>query len=470
MSGDGGDQIKLWREQRGISLRELARRCKISAPYLLDIERGRRVPSEAAIAKLADELEVSSELLAKLFASPKGKKALGDLEQSRPTKLASHSETKSVQTATALGTHSAGNIPQPDTIIQLIASGLVQLQQRMSHSQVIEAPYPQLLQRGFDLLVLSCLRSRRTPPAHIPDLLELCERPFSEWPLANIPADIHPRDALLCRQTPTYFCEEFARLERDVEAAVSEERFMEKAMQACAESPTTYTALRELLIRRPVLTEKESFEIRFNPPFNSIANLIEEAYQPAPGYYVYQGFYRCCPHCGGMLIRSSGLDFVCQEETCDSSPTRDEVQFRHIHESEGALYLIRPLRRYVSAPGRAEVWLRDQLQKLGKRKLQIEMWPALDAYDLRLIFTDGEVWAVDVKDWASPYLLAQNVKPFRRDPAWDKALFVFPDHRGKDRPNYLSSFRSRCDWLKESGTEVMFASEFLKMARSKVKR
>jgi len=42
---DGGNVRKM-RESKGLSLRELARRMKISASYLCDIELGRRQPAK----------------------------------------------------------------------------------------------------------------------------------------------------------------------------------------------------------------------------------------------------------------------------------------------------------------------------------------------------------------------------------------------------------------------------------------
>lgn len=37
-----GSQLRLAREQKGISLRTMAKTLKFSAPYLCDVERGRR--------------------------------------------------------------------------------------------------------------------------------------------------------------------------------------------------------------------------------------------------------------------------------------------------------------------------------------------------------------------------------------------------------------------------------------------
>lgn len=58
-----GQFIRELREARGMSLRDLASRIKVSAPFMSDVERDRRDPSDQRIAEIARELEVSPEYL-----------------------------------------------------------------------------------------------------------------------------------------------------------------------------------------------------------------------------------------------------------------------------------------------------------------------------------------------------------------------------------------------------------------------
>jgi hypothetical protein len=92
----------------------------------------------------------------------------------------------------------------------------------------------------------------------------------------------------------------------------------------------------------------------------------------------------------------------------------------------------------------------------------------MDAYDLRLTFPGQEVWAIDVKDWASPYRLAETVKPFRTFPTWDRAFFVFPDRYKNKHRNYLEAFRSRCVYLNER-IQAVFESDLVAAARQKLR-
>jgi DNA-binding Xre family transcriptional regulator len=58
---DGESPVKVWREKRGRSQRELAAAAGVSAGYLAEIETCRKPGSVAALARLARALEVQIE-------------------------------------------------------------------------------------------------------------------------------------------------------------------------------------------------------------------------------------------------------------------------------------------------------------------------------------------------------------------------------------------------------------------------
>jgi len=107
---------------------------------------------------------------------------------------------------------------------------------------------------------------------------------------------------------------------------------------------------------------------------------------------------------------------------------------------------------------------------LRERGLQVELWPEFDRYDLRLRFADGEAWAVDVKDWAEPSLLARRVNaqaaPFTSGPRWSRAFFVFPQERQRERPDYVRAFENHCHVLSD-GVEAAFEVDFLEEVKRK---
>jgi transcriptional regulator with XRE-family HTH domain len=56
-----GETIRNLRMKAGLSLRELAKRIGVSAPFLSDVELGRRFPGDETVAALATELKVPVE-------------------------------------------------------------------------------------------------------------------------------------------------------------------------------------------------------------------------------------------------------------------------------------------------------------------------------------------------------------------------------------------------------------------------
>src|SRR5438034_6278905 len=58
-----GEKLRELRDKADISLRELARKIDVSAPFLSDVERGHRYPSDKLLVSLARYLKVSVEEL-----------------------------------------------------------------------------------------------------------------------------------------------------------------------------------------------------------------------------------------------------------------------------------------------------------------------------------------------------------------------------------------------------------------------
>lgn len=65
-----GDRIRELREEKDLSVRELAKRLRISAPFLSDVELGRRHPSGEVLQRIADSLGTTVEDLRRHDARP----------------------------------------------------------------------------------------------------------------------------------------------------------------------------------------------------------------------------------------------------------------------------------------------------------------------------------------------------------------------------------------------------------------
>lgn len=438
-------KIKQQREILNLSIREAARRAGIAAPYWLDIERGRRKPSDDVLSKIADVLNLN----------------FGDLSMEKIKKSIHHAFSQPDSPETKISSR----------LVYLLAGGIVKSFSAVEATGKFPIPYLNDLQKAFDRIVLQYLFAGKKPPETIVELLAWCEKPFGKWSVKPNPEKISLLDSLLSQGTPTYFCEDIAPRESDIEAEMSEEGYLEKVRAICADKPESYTALRRALIENLVLTTREERNLRFTPPLNRVSEVLAEAFEAAPRAFSFDGKFYLCPNCGDLMLRTPQRKWRCREETCQEIFSEIGADWRKLYVNEDVLQLKRPLRRYVAVPGKSELRLENELKKLG---LQVELYPYFDAYDLRLTFADGEVWAVDVKDWASPFALAKNLaeKPlsFRARATWSKAFFVFPNRRKERNPNYLKIFRRNLPWLEKDGIESLYEKDFLKTVKVRLSK
>jgi ribosome-binding protein aMBF1 (putative translation factor) len=56
---DGENALRVWREHRGLTLKELADKAQVSAPFVSQIEKSQREGSVETMRKLADALKIS---------------------------------------------------------------------------------------------------------------------------------------------------------------------------------------------------------------------------------------------------------------------------------------------------------------------------------------------------------------------------------------------------------------------------
>lgn len=65
LSATMGQRLRELRERAGLSLREVAKAAKVSAPFLSDVELGRRFPTNETLALIARTLRASAQDLKK---------------------------------------------------------------------------------------------------------------------------------------------------------------------------------------------------------------------------------------------------------------------------------------------------------------------------------------------------------------------------------------------------------------------
>ena len=88
-------------------------------------------------------------------------------------------------------------------ILHLIATGVIQLTERVAKGLPIDSRYPNSLRTGLNRLNVNRYRQGLPLIRSIPDLLAWCRRPLREWPLDIASAHLDPDGKLLDGQFPT---------------------------------------------------------------------------------------------------------------------------------------------------------------------------------------------------------------------------------------------------------------------------
>ncbi|WP_075738450.1 restriction endonuclease-related protein [Streptomyces acidiscabies] len=325
-------------------------------------------------------------------------------------------------------------------LLRTLAGGLIALEAATGLDS-FTLPYPPEAQRALDRVVLACLLNGEQPPAGLIDLVGRCTQPLVTLPLGLPPDVVGPQDRLLDEESgrPTDLCHEWAWRTPDAAVEFRDRQVVRAALRLCREygDEEAYTAFRGLLVHRPVLTQFEMLGLDGDMVFEPVRNLIRQIYRPVPDSYLQDGFYTCCDRCRTLLLPTRDGDWWCERDRCRQQGPAP-AGLRIPRETSGEVcQLERPLRQFVTGPGRAEADLERDLTALG---LDVRMWPGYDAYDLLVEFPDGHRWAIDVKDWAHPVLLGRSARPVPYDPPYDEAFWCVPVHRTRARHDYVAAF------------------------------
>jgi len=354
-----------------------------------------------------------------------------------------------------------------EPLLRTVATAIVLLSRRRAPGDPV---YEDGVQRAYNYLVLRCLRAGVEPPASVPDMARWAARtPLVDWPADFTAAELDESELLVddATRTPTQACLEWALSVRDAPAELFENAVIEEALVACraARSPASYTAFRELLITKPVMTAAELAALAAEIDLIPTLETVRRCYEPAPAAYLRDGVYRLCGRCGCLLVPLIRGGYRCELDRCRSDG--GATSGLELLGQAGVLQLSRPLRMFITSPGLAETELATTLRSLG---VEPDMWPNFDAYDLRVPLPDGSVWAVDVKDWSNPSLLGNRSRPLRGEPPYDKAFIVVPEYRLRVREDYARVFRHHLATDARGLLDVRSDAQFTALVRRELSR
>ena len=324
-----------------------------------------------------------------------------------------------------------------------------------------DLPWPSLLQQAHDLVLFQLITDgvpNDQLPHSIADFIGLCHRPLHGWGL-GIPSGsgIDFADILLLVDGDlTADAQEWFKTGPFPYLEHFENAWFDRFLRACNVSAVpqqSYVAIREWMIRHPIVDQLEFLTFKQNHDL-ALGDVIEAAYEPVPRHFIQDGSALQCVHCGCPMYASP-------EPGC----TRPDCRKQNLPQgkpiplpNEGRL-LHPALLRFLMMPGRTELDLHDRLRKRG---CEVSLWPGLDQYDLRVVLPNGRTFAVDVKDWKNPVLLSRSQKTELPTDHWDEFWYVFPDERVRQQRDYVNLFKRSLPPALRKSVHAGSVSTFLK--------
>lgn len=344
-------------------------------------------------------------------------------------------------------------------ILSFIATGLVKWKETI---KVQAYPYPDELRIGLNKLAAFAIERGTAYPGDIREALHLFATPINTWE-PFIKELLNEDEALIENGVLTDTCYEYAMQTNDIEAELTQKKILD-VMEKCKEEekPNDYVTFRRKIIENPYMKKRDIISWSINKGNCCASEYLKDMYEEIPSSSIHNGKCFICSNCGWIVEWRNGMAF------CDSHTCREVTNnFEKITPLEGNpeeyMRLKRGVLRFISRPGIHELLLEKKLKKLG---IKVEMWPNYDAYDLRLTFPDYDNWAVDVKDWGNPYLLAKKAGKIPEDPQWSKAYFVIPQYRRKKCSDYREIFKKNYSGTENAGVE--FEDGFMRKVKNKL--
>jgi hypothetical protein len=304
-------------------------------------------------------------------------------------------------------------------------------------------------------------------PRTFDGFLELLEKPPKDWYLGQIPEGLDSRISLLYEGQLTELAEEYLESEGirnlGIEAIVTEQenKFMQELLRAAREKyqgtsddeqaeqvEGDYAAVRRFIIENCFTLPSA---IRTGVP-RAYKELVQAMYHAAREYdelLSYQNYYWDCSACGALNVDSSGHQKTIKPGAC-SGRCPGSTGWRRQERDPDLLVLKRGVQQRTLIHGKEEIrlfdWSAAQLKSPSLSK--VTLYPGVDRYDIRLEFSDSQVWAVDVKDYREPLAVGKQINQsppsmsgLDRRLRWDRFFYVIPDYHQQDDPSYCSKAR-----------------------------
>jgi len=325
----------------------------------------------------------------------------------------------------------------------------------------------------------------QTYPRTHKGLLKLLEKPLENWYPSEIPEKFDARHGLLDSGQLTEEAEHYVRTLRaedlpkgisDKRAALEDELFrqlFEKLSEAHKKgdkrAQAEYVSLRRFLIEHPYATSAQLSQKFLRNRYTKPA-AVGELYESILPDNDKRPLWKC-ERCGPLTKRHEHLKGIKPTVCNDHTEEMDSVE--KVPWQPNLRQLKRGIHLSVCLPGIPEVFLFQRLEELRDRTSpglqKVELYPEMDSYDLQLCFSDGTVWAVDVKDYPDPSNLTNDPTPLKSKGSlrYDEGLYVVPQVYLDRTEDYLSLARSQADMQK---MQLMGSDAFESKVKGKIKQ
>jgi hypothetical protein len=359
-------------------------------------------------------------------------------------------------------------------------------------------PFPDVLQYSTNVLALA---KRSDMPKTFSGLLRLLqEQPLYKWYPFELPKGIDPQTRLLEVNGLSFeaieYLDQFTEHNKtsifglqysqalNIVTANGDflqlkRRLEDEALQNTSMAQQEYIRLRRFIIEHPYTT-LEALENYFMSSncivcVRDVAKLYVEAGSRASSLRFPdtsgQEMYWLCIHCGPLLATATGLESI-KVTACGKHCPRTRGGWKAVPISKEVLVLREGIHLRTHLPGIPELalydWVYQQYEAQYSYMQEPELWPHIDAYDMRLIF-QNEVWAVDFKDYKDPYQLAAQLKGIgRHGDKFSRTFYVYPAYREKQRKHYAEIAKNNSQTTRQ-GAELLSDEAFKEQVEAKIK-
>ena len=282
-----------------------------------------------------------------------------------------------------------------------------------------------------------CLESGlRDYGGEIHDLLFHCTKPFDTW--LKVPALIEAGYGQTVLIDPDYGIPtpEAQELAADFSTVTArlEENLFASLKESLGQYPVTsgneyYTAIRDFIVRNPVVTAAKLFEPNRYMPASLWMSIQQEYFEPVPHALATDGKVILCAHCNSMMKPAkSGGGLCCQSRACRVSRAAKTGSVLPVID---ARRVKRGIHQYWVEPGIDEILLFDAIVAAGVDAL---LYPFQDRVDIAV----GTI-GMDLKTFVSPEILGAKFRKGIGGLAYyETKWLVVPDWLLKSAPAYMS--------------------------------